>query len=102
MVRWDAPLFTVLWSDESVPGEQIWDAISKGNVKPPNSGTLSVRSFRFPGQDGVVNFSRLQKHQWMPCTYLSQPRPQWCLRLLQHPVHSQQEVWRSYPVSSRQ
>lgn len=42
MVRWDAPLFTVMWDDEAVPGEQIWDAITKGNVKPPNSGTLAV------------------------------------------------------------
>lgn len=46
MVRWDAPLFTVLWDDEDIPGLQIWDAITKGNIKPPNSGTLSVgRSF---------------------------------------------------------
>ncbi|KAF8894146.1 chromatin associated protein KTI12 [Infundibulicybe gibba] len=42
MVRWDSPLFTVLWSDEQVPALQIWDAVTKGNVKPPNSGTLSV------------------------------------------------------------
>ncbi|EAU91295.2 hypothetical protein CC1G_11553 [Coprinopsis cinerea okayama7 len=42
MVRWDSPLFTVLWEDESVPGEAIWEAITKGNIKPPNSGTLHV------------------------------------------------------------
>ncbi|KAJ3502295.1 hypothetical protein NLJ89_g8958 [Agrocybe chaxingu] len=42
MVRWDAPLFTVLWSDEHIPGPDILDAITKGNLKPPNSGTLSV------------------------------------------------------------
>ncbi|TFK44648.1 chromatin associated protein KTI12 [Crucibulum laeve] len=42
MVRWDSPLFTVMWTDQSIPGEGIWDAITKGNVKPPNSGTLSV------------------------------------------------------------
>ncbi|PPQ68210.1 hypothetical protein CVT25_015042 [Psilocybe cyanescens] len=42
MVRWDAPLFTVVWDDKDVPGPQIWDAITKGNLKPPNSGTLSA------------------------------------------------------------
>ena len=45
MVRWDAPLFTVVWTDEAIPGEPIWQAITKGNLKPPNSGTLSVRGF---------------------------------------------------------
>ncbi|KAF9452346.1 chromatin associated protein KTI12 [Macrolepiota fuliginosa MF-IS2] len=42
MVRWDSPLFTVLWSDESIPNDSIWEAITKGNIKPPNSGTLNV------------------------------------------------------------
>ena len=42
MVRWDAPLFTILWTDELIPGEKIWESITKGNVKPPNSGSLSV------------------------------------------------------------
>lgn len=42
MARWDAPLFTILWSDENVPGPQIWEAITKGNLRPPNAGTLSV------------------------------------------------------------
>jgi hypothetical protein len=42
MVRWDAPLFTVAWDDPGIPDAQIWDAITKGNVKPPNSGTLAV------------------------------------------------------------
>ncbi|KAF4620600.1 hypothetical protein D9613_000643 [Agrocybe pediades] len=41
MVRWDAPLLTVLWDEADIPGDQVWDAINKGNVKPPNSGTLS-------------------------------------------------------------
>jgi len=45
MVRWDTPLFTILWTDEMIPGEQIWDSITKGNLKPPNSGTLSVGYF---------------------------------------------------------
>ncbi|GLB37139.1 putative chromatin associated protein KTI12 [Lyophyllum shimeji] len=35
MVRWDSPLFTVLWDEEVPPMPQIWDAISKGTVKPP-------------------------------------------------------------------
>jgi len=42
MVRWDSPLFTVLWSDESLPNESIWEAITKGTIKPPNSGTLNI------------------------------------------------------------
>lgn len=42
MVRWDSPLFTIAWSDESLPTESIWEAITKGNIKPPNSGTLNV------------------------------------------------------------
>ncbi|KAG5637998.1 hypothetical protein H0H81_002359 [Sphagnurus paluster] len=42
MVRWDSPLFTVLWNESNPPMPQIWDALTKGNVKPPNSGTLSV------------------------------------------------------------
>ncbi|KAG9220807.1 hypothetical protein CCMSSC00406_0002593 [Pleurotus cornucopiae] len=40
MVRWDSPLFTVLWTEGGVPGDQIWDAITEGNVKPPNASTL--------------------------------------------------------------
>jgi len=42
MVRWDSPLFTILWSDEQMPLQAIWEAISEGTVKPPNSGTVSV------------------------------------------------------------
>lgn len=44
MVRWDSPLITLLWLEEDIPGDQIWEAAMKGNVKPPNAGTLSVRS----------------------------------------------------------
>ncbi|KAF9501987.1 chromatin associated protein KTI12 [Pleurotus eryngii] len=40
MVRWDSPLFTVLWTEGGIPGDQIWDAITKSNVKPPNASTL--------------------------------------------------------------
>ena len=42
MVRWDSPLFTVPWTDESPPNEGIWKAITEGLVKPPNVGTQSV------------------------------------------------------------
>ncbi|KAL0068714.1 kti12, chromatin associated [Marasmius tenuissimus] len=42
MVRWDSPLFTILWTDEQIPGQQIWEAITSGNIKPPNSGTQAV------------------------------------------------------------
>jgi len=41
MVRWDSPLFTLLLEDE-LPGEQIAEALSSSDIKPPNSGTLSV------------------------------------------------------------
>jgi protein KTI12 len=44
MVRWDSPLFTVLWTEEYPPVNQIWEAVTKGIVKPPNSGTLAVRT----------------------------------------------------------
>jgi hypothetical protein len=43
MVRWDSPLFTVPWTDEDVPGENIWMAATEGLVKPPNAGTTAVR-----------------------------------------------------------
>ena len=46
MVRWDSPLFTVLWTEDGVPGDQIWDAITEGNVKPPNAST--VQSIKAP------------------------------------------------------
>jgi len=42
MVRWDSPLFTVPWTDESPPSEDIWKAVTEGLVKPPNVGTQSV------------------------------------------------------------
>ncbi|KAJ7497211.1 chromatin associated protein KTI12 [Mycena latifolia] len=42
MVRWDSPLFTVLWTEEGVPAREIAQAILTGNVKPPNSGTLAA------------------------------------------------------------
>lgn len=42
MVRWDSPLFTVLWEDAEIPGEGIWDALTKGVIKPPNAASLSV------------------------------------------------------------
>ncbi|KAF8161042.1 chromatin associated protein KTI12 [Crassisporium funariophilum] len=42
MVRWDAPLFTVFWADQDIPGSEIWEAITRGNLKPPNSGTLAI------------------------------------------------------------
>ncbi|KAF8622366.1 hypothetical protein AX15_007096 [Amanita polypyramis BW_CC] len=42
MTRWDSPLFTVMWSDKSMPYEDMWEAITKGNVKPPNMGTAAV------------------------------------------------------------
>lgn len=48
MVRWDAPLFTVLADDtfsvgDATMGEQLWRAVTAGDVKPPNGASLSVR-----------------------------------------------------------
>jgi protein KTI12 len=45
MVRWDSPLFTVLWDDSSLPLDDIWRALTEGAVKSPNAGTQAVRSF---------------------------------------------------------
>uniref|UniRef100_A0A0W0FN20 Protein kti12 n=1 Tax=Moniliophthora roreri TaxID=221103 RepID=A0A0W0FN20_MONRR len=42
MVRWDSPLFTILWNEPDIPGVQIWEAVTSGNIKPPNSGTQAV------------------------------------------------------------
>ena len=43
MVRWDAPLFTVLWDDPTLPLDDIWGALTEGIVKAPNTGTQAVR-----------------------------------------------------------
>ncbi|KAG9122992.1 hypothetical protein FRC07_000388 [Ceratobasidium sp. 392] len=42
MVRWDAPLFTVPWSDDSAPGEDIWKAITSGDVRPANQAVAAI------------------------------------------------------------
>ncbi|EIW83086.1 chromatin associated protein KTI12 [Coniophora puteana RWD-64-598 SS2] len=42
MVRWDSPLVTITWEDQDVPAEDIWQAVTGGVVKPPNTGTQAV------------------------------------------------------------
>ncbi|KAH7911030.1 chromatin associated protein KTI12 [Hygrophoropsis aurantiaca] len=42
MDRWDSPLFTIPWTDDDVPADPIWQAVTAGNVKPPNTGTQVV------------------------------------------------------------
>ncbi|CAE6512383.1 unnamed protein product [Rhizoctonia solani] len=42
MVRWDAPLFTVPWTDETVPGEDVWRAITLGDKRPANQAVASI------------------------------------------------------------
>lgn len=46
MTRWDKPLFTVLWDDESPPGDAIWDALmgkdGEGKVVKPHAATILV------------------------------------------------------------
>lgn len=44
MVRWDSPLFTIPWTDAAIPADEIWKAVTAGNVKPPNAGTQAVGS----------------------------------------------------------
>ena len=58
MVRWDSPLFTVSWTDEDVPAENIWKAITEGTVKPPNAGTQVVSMF---GNDFVRLVTRSEQ-----------------------------------------
>ncbi|KAF2140522.1 uncharacterized protein K452DRAFT_359579 [Aplosporella prunicola CBS 121167] len=44
MTRWDSPLFTVVYEDDTPPLEQIWDAMvgndSKAKVVRPNAATV--------------------------------------------------------------
>ncbi|KAH9942441.1 chromatin associated protein KTI12 [Epithele typhae] len=34
MARWDSPLFTVPWTDDDVPADDIWKAVTAGTVNP--------------------------------------------------------------------
>lgn len=46
MTRWDSPLFTVPWEDETPPFAAIWEAMigsdGKGKVVKPNQATVLV------------------------------------------------------------
>lgn len=46
MTRWDSPLFTVPWEDETPPFEEIWEAMigndGRGKVVKPNQATVLV------------------------------------------------------------
>jgi tRNA uridine 5-carbamoylmethylation protein Kti12 len=44
MVRWDSPLFTILWTEVDIPSEDIWRVVTSGDVKSPNAGTAAVRT----------------------------------------------------------
>ena len=48
MNRWDSPLFTVPYKDETSPFEAIWEAVigsdGKSKVIRPNLATVNVRS----------------------------------------------------------
>ncbi|KAG0169271.1 hypothetical protein DFQ28_002989 [Apophysomyces sp. BC1034] len=39
--RWDSPLFTVIYDDETIPGDKIWDAIMLRKPPPPNLSTVT-------------------------------------------------------------
>ena len=47
MTRWDSPLFTVAYDDETPPYEEIWEALvgsdGKAKVVRPNQATVLVR-----------------------------------------------------------
>ena len=47
MTRWDSPLFTVPYDDETPPFEAIWEAMigsdGKTKIVRPNSATVTVR-----------------------------------------------------------
>ncbi|KAG8967866.1 hypothetical protein FRC03_009153 [Tulasnella sp. 419] len=42
MARWDSPLFTIPWTDESIPGSAIWDTIMSGNTAQPNAAVIQT------------------------------------------------------------
>lgn len=56
MARWDSPLFTVLWEDETPPCSEIWDALvgsdAEGGKKVvrPNQATVA----RAPTSEGYL------------------------------------------------
>ena len=76
MVRWDSPLFTVPWTDESPPNEDIWKAVTEGPVKPPNVGTQSVGQ-RIRYVVSWLKFSlRYRKRPQTRSTYWSTPQQQ--------------------------
>ncbi|CAE6510617.1 unnamed protein product [Rhizoctonia solani] len=54
MVRWDAPLFTVPWSDEAISGEDIWRAVTLGDKRPANQAVASpVTQIAKPPSDAL-------------------------------------------------
>lgn len=50
MTRWDSPLFTVPFDDETPPSETIWDAMigSEGNAKTAKANLATVTVGIFP------------------------------------------------------
>ncbi|CCO31357.1 Protein kti12 [Rhizoctonia solani AG-1 IB] len=75
MVRWDAPLFTVPWSDETVPGEDVWRAITLGDKRPANQAVASVC---FPAQittiPSYLAFRSPNRHL-MHCKFWTKQQP---------------------------
>lgn len=91
MVRWDSPLITVPWTDEDVPADDIWKAVTEGNVKPPNAGTQAVSIFTrlnmtMPHICLSVTSVRFPRHPQTHCGRLSQQQQLWS-----------QRSWRSSP-----
>lgn len=81
MVRWDSPLFTVLWTDESPPSEDIWKAVTEGLVKPPNVGTQSVGPCVSQLVSLLKFYPRCRRRPRTHSTYWSTPQRQLFLPL---------------------
>lgn len=41
--RWDSPLITIPWEDVDLPEESLMEAMTKGELRPPNQATIVVR-----------------------------------------------------------
>lgn len=79
MVRWDSPLFTIPWTDESPPSEDIWKAVTEGFVKPPNVGTQSVGRRVSYVVSQLRLYLRYRKRPRTRSIYWSRLQPQWFL-----------------------
>ncbi|KIJ49474.1 hypothetical protein M422DRAFT_59230 [Sphaerobolus stellatus SS14] len=59
MVRWDSPLFTMASDDAKIPEEELWQAVTKGDIKPANAGTRAVARAPTDALQAVENTTAL-------------------------------------------